>query len=193
LNAIDLSGARARHAAATPGPWRWAGYTNGRKPDVRLETVLGCGQVVMGFARWGFAAAQPTFAVYRNEGWPGVAGEPGFGQLWSLHELAEAERKAYPPTLAAVGPSYDVTPEGSERFYYRFDFHGIRHPDAAFLEHSWADMRDALAEIDRLRAALETAKEAFVALGTAYMTVTQRDRTTRAYIVVRDALGGGAL
>ncbi len=162
MKPIDLTGARARLAAATPGPWRWAGYTNGRKPDVRLETVLGCGQVVMGFERWGFFSAQPSFAVYRSEGWPGVAPEPGWGNLHTLHELAEAERKAYPPTLAAVGPTYDVRPEGPERFYYRYDFHGIRHPDASFIEHAWADLSDALAEVDRVEAERAIFEQALV-------------------------------
>ncbi|NNB86745.1 hypothetical protein [Corallococcus exiguus] len=53
-----LEAIRARHAAASRGPWRWFGYLSNR--DVGIE---GHGVTVMEFARWGARGAQPLFSV----------------------------------------------------------------------------------------------------------------------------------
>jgi hypothetical protein len=46
-------------AAATPGPWRWAGYIR----DLMVTTVDRGMIYVMGFKRSGLQGAQPTFQV----------------------------------------------------------------------------------------------------------------------------------
>ncbi|CAM3640204.1 hypothetical protein G4177_06020 [Corallococcus sp. ZKHCc1 1396] len=53
-----LEAIRARHAAASRGPWRWFGYLSNR--GVGLE---GPGITVMEFTRWGMSGAQPLFSV----------------------------------------------------------------------------------------------------------------------------------
>lgn len=57
--AVDLDAIRARHAAASRGPWRWFGYMSNR--DVSLE---GRGVTVMDFVRWGMSCAQPRWSVH---------------------------------------------------------------------------------------------------------------------------------
>ncbi len=126
MSPIDLAGARARLAAATPGPWRR--YGNVKHRVCYLATIDRGRIFVLDFERWGFGQAQPRFQV-RNRMVP-------LGKM-------EAEGEAY-------SPIWEVAPFGQPR--YRDDFQGIAHPDAAFIEHSWADLRDALAEVDRLAA-----------------------------------------
>jgi hypothetical protein len=54
---------RARHAAATPGPWRWFGRGGRRhkQVDVYLATVDRGRIYVMDFVRSGMSGAQPRF------------------------------------------------------------------------------------------------------------------------------------
>lgn len=137
MNPIDLTGARARLAAATPGPWRWYGDTETH--TVYLATTHSGRCHVMGFRRWGMRGAQPEFQVYDDYTLPDVRkrGSHGMVALSELETRAGADR----------GPRFDVAPPR-----YRHDFVGIAHPDASFIEHSWADLRDALAEVDRVEA-----------------------------------------
>lgn len=51
---------RARHAAATRGPWFWHGYLNSH--DVSLHGRPGMASV-MEFRRWGMQSAQPMFCT----------------------------------------------------------------------------------------------------------------------------------
>lgn len=51
---------RARHAKATPGPYRWRGY--GTNHTISLDSVAS-GNEVLGFRRWGFGGAQPVFCT----------------------------------------------------------------------------------------------------------------------------------
>lgn len=53
-----LESIRARHAAASRGPWKWFGYLSNH--DVSLE---GRGVTVMDFVRWGMSGAQPRWSV----------------------------------------------------------------------------------------------------------------------------------
>ncbi|MFP2898775.1 hypothetical protein [Corallococcus sp. 4LFB] len=53
-----LEAIRARHAAASRGPWRWFGYLRTR--EVSLE---GSRDTVMDFTRWGMSGAQPRWSV----------------------------------------------------------------------------------------------------------------------------------
>ncbi|MBZ4371447.1 hypothetical protein [Corallococcus sp. AS-1-6] len=53
-----LAAIRARHAAASRGPWRWFGYLRTR--EVSLE---GGRDTVMDFTRWGMSGAQPRWSV----------------------------------------------------------------------------------------------------------------------------------
>ncbi|MFB1482239.1 hypothetical protein [Corallococcus sp. RDP092CA] len=54
-----LEAIRARHAAATKGPWMWFGYL--RSHDVSLRVRRG--DSVMEFKRWGMSGAQPQFCT----------------------------------------------------------------------------------------------------------------------------------
>lgn len=57
---------RARHAAATPGPWRWFGNT--KFHSIYLATIHGGRRFVMNFCRWGFSGATPEFQIKRGSG-----------------------------------------------------------------------------------------------------------------------------
>lgn len=72
---------RARHAAATRGPWKWFGYANrSRKTGgFYLATAHGGRRYIMDFVRSGFRDAQPRFQP-----------EPHRGMLLAS-ELAEYE------------------------------------------------------------------------------------------------------
>lgn len=48
---------RARHAAATRGPWKWFGYLGARNVSLEAPGM----NTVMDFIRWGMNGAQPRF------------------------------------------------------------------------------------------------------------------------------------
>lgn len=174
MNPIDLTGARARLAAATPGPWRWYGDTETH--TVYLATTHSGRYQVMGFRRWGMRGAQPEFQVYDDYTSPDVRkrGSHGMAALSELETLAGADR----------GPRFDVAPPR-----YRHDFAGIGHPDAAFIEHSWADLRDALAEVDLLTAQSLAFEQALVDIVNGAWSDGERGAVDRA----RRALSARAL
>lgn len=103
---------RARHALATPGPYRWAGYAPNHTISLDSTTT---GNEVLGFRRWGMSSAQPVFCTR--------------GLLCAASEM--------------LAP--DSAPE-------RRRISKIEHPDAEAIAHSWQDVDDLLAEVDRLRA-----------------------------------------
>jgi hypothetical protein len=141
---VDLAGARARHAAATRGPWRWFGNTKCK--NVYLATTHSGRTYVMDFARWGMQSAQPTFRVCYG---PGPRGETDL--QWEpsrMVPLAELESCG-----AAHSPRWEVAPPGEPR--YRDDFAGINNPNAALIEHCWADLRDAFARVDQIEGEVE--------------------------------------
>lgn len=61
MTAAELKAVRARHEAATPGPYEWD-----VRPDshsVLLESKRSMAPVVMAFERWGMTGAAPAFVV----------------------------------------------------------------------------------------------------------------------------------
>lgn len=54
-----LAEIRARHDAATPGPWRWRG--NASSYDVHLRSIRSPLNVVLDYVRWGFQGCIPVF------------------------------------------------------------------------------------------------------------------------------------
>lgn len=116
---------RDRHAAATPGPWRWFGNTKVR--NIYLATVHSGRRFVMLFRRWDFGEAQPEFQVKTETG----------GVMVEASKLVE----------------YEVE--------YRKDISRIVHPDAIFLENSWADVDWLLRENARLQAELDATRVYF--------------------------------
>jgi hypothetical protein len=125
---INLDEIRARAAAATAGPWHWAGNT-----DMRWFALAywkpGAGRCsVMDFARWGMHSATPRFS--RDL------------MMFPAHEKVV----------------YEVAPNATRRAdpqVYRADITGIRHPDAEFLAASRQDVDDLLAVIDSVRRTAE--------------------------------------
>lgn len=103
---------RARHGAATPGPYRWRGYATSHQISLDSRAT---GDEVLAFRRWGMQRAQPVFGTK--------------GLLYPASELLKP----------------DTAPD-------RRRITAILHPDAEFLAHSWEDVRDLLAEVDRLKA-----------------------------------------
>lgn len=126
----SLQEIRDRAAAATNGPWHWAGNT-----DTRWVALCHWGQTgresVMDFERWGMQSATPRFHV------------PDDYWMRPAHENVV----------------YAVAPEATSRKdpkVYRADVAGIRHPDAIFLEHSRGDVDSLLGMIDKIRARAES-------------------------------------
>jgi hypothetical protein len=107
-----LAEIRARHNAATRGPYLWSGY--GSACTISLDSVA-TGNEVLSFRRWGFSRAQPVFCTD--------------GLLVAASEV--------------------LTPDSAPS---RKRITGIEHPDARAFAHSWKDVEDLLAEVDRLRA-----------------------------------------
>lgn len=141
---VDLTAARARHAAATRGPWRWSGSTRTR--DVHLATTHSGHAFVLGFERWGFNGGQPSFQVYAKPEHHTEA--PGSGLIYKLSELAEGDDKR--PDLPPKGPIFRHDATHRKCQGGRGEFYGIAHPDATLIERCWEDLRDAFAEVDRL-------------------------------------------
>lgn len=56
--AVDpVDAIRARHAAATRGPWKWFGYHGSHQIELCARDTI------MSFRRWGMRSAQPLFCT----------------------------------------------------------------------------------------------------------------------------------
>ena len=108
---------KERHAAATPGPWRWWGSTDMHSLELVAPRLMH--RAVMAVRRWGMRSAQPMFRDSET------------GILVPVAQIARFQ------------------------VHYRNDFNGIENPDAEFIEHSWQDVADLVAEVERLRAGEE--------------------------------------
>lgn len=120
---------KARAAAATPGPWRWRGNTDNRQ--IWLQTPRLCGMTIMDFERWGMQRAVPRFAVD--------------GLMHKADGMVV----------------YEVAPDATSRKdpkVYRADITSIKHPDAEFIASSRADVDWLVAEVERLRAAVNQSR-----------------------------------
>lgn len=132
---------RARHEAATRGPYQWYGYVEGRGikgsrsakrrcANVYLSTVARGRTFIMQFEKVGFKDAQPVFQVYRDgkkefpDGW-------GAGLMVGAGELAGG-------------------PDGFLK-EYSGEFVGINNQDAIAIAKSWEDIDVLIAEVDRLK------------------------------------------
>jgi hypothetical protein len=110
-----LAEIRARHVAATAGPYRWSGYVTNH--TISLDSAA-TGNEVLGFRRWGMQNAQPVFCAD--------------GLLCAAAEVLAPD------------------PAPGRGRITRVD-----HPDAEAIAHSWQDVEELLAEVDRLRALVE--------------------------------------
>jgi hypothetical protein len=183
--ALDIEAIRARHAAATPGPYRWAGNTD--YGDVRLAAAGG--SEVFALVERDRSHDDPesrAYASYLRDIQMKIDGE--FRSLTDDEITAEVHRsivqdeddgdgnelfKTY-KALAFYAPgfayehavdrvTYEVTryqdlPEDTPRSHpqiYRADVVDVRNPNARFLRDSWEDVRQLLAEVERLRDELE--------------------------------------
>jgi hypothetical protein len=178
---LDLSAIRTREAAATPGPWRWAGNMDNDDPRLvgaRFRDVLGH------IRRERTAEDRETrsYAEYLRdvEIWDQSLND-GKGRYRSYTEDEITERvhddwlhdswgePMKDSRMALVGGPgsfyrearelavYEVCREATSREdprVYRADIVGLRDPNAEFIAHARQDVADLLAEVDRLRAAL---------------------------------------
>lgn len=123
---------RERAAAATPGPWRWAGNVDAH--HIELTTVDRGMLYVMRFVRWGMRSAQPMFQPLP------------IGSHTAMVKATEV-------------PIFEVAPDATsreDRRVYRGDLIGLRHPDADFIAHSRRDVDYLVAQVDALEDALWT-------------------------------------
>lgn len=127
MSELDLEAIRARHEAATPGPWHWAGNTDVHRIYLANWTP-GLGRcTIMDFSRWGMQSARPRFAEDLM--------------------MVDADKRAV----------YEVAKAATSRLdprVYRADISSIDHPDAVFIAHARADIPALLAEVGSLRAKL---------------------------------------
>lgn len=183
----DVEQIRAAHAAATEGPYRWAGNTD--YGDVRL---VGHGSEVFAIVPHDRTVDDPQSRALAEH--LSMIREKVDGEFRPLtdDEIAERVRQsiAYdedweqPPTYDALAfyvpgfayehardnAVYEVTrykdlPEDTPRSHegiYRADVVDVRNPNARFLRDSWAYVDYLLGEVDRLRAK-DAAVTAFLA------------------------------
>jgi hypothetical protein len=181
---LDIEPIRARHAAATPGPYRWAGNTD--YGDVRLAARGG--SEVFALIDRERSVDDPQSRAYAS--YLSDISEVIDGRLRALTEGEIAERvraaiaydedEEQPPTYPAIAfyrpgfayehavdhVTYEVTryqdlPEDTPRSHpriYRADVVDVRNPNARFLRDSWEDVRRLLVEVDRQRAEVEQAR-----------------------------------
>lgn len=164
-----LAEIKARHEAATEGPYRWYGYVKGKGRDgdkgskrrrcenLHLATINRGRIYVMRFQRSGFNDAEPVF------------------QDQERHII----RGAGEFVTAFKTYSGEMTD-------------GINNPDAIALERSWEDRQFLLDEIDRLRGLIHHAwiHGAYPDCGYDQMTTEQKalyDAVLRGFDVTRGA------
>lgn len=172
---MNLDEIRARAAAATPAPWRWAGNMDNSDPR-----LTGNGGEVFGHIdrdRHRDDAECKRFASYLRE----QSISDGNGG-WRSYTDAEVEQRvtdewleddygnpATDSRLAFYGDPgpfyhcardlavYSVAPDATRRNdkrVYRADIVGLRNPNAIFIAAARQDVDDLLAEVDRLNALL---------------------------------------
>ena len=175
---LDVEQIRAVHAAATNGPYRWAGNTD--YEDVRLAGAGGT--EVFAIIEHDRTVDDPQSRAYAH--YLSVVREKVDGEFRSLTEDDIAERvrqsiaydedEEQPPTYSALafyvpGFAYehardravyqvarirelpDDTPRSDERIY-RADVVDVRNPNARFLRDSWAYVEFLLGENERVAA-----------------------------------------
>lgn len=134
LQPPTLDEIRDRHAAATPGPWRWAGNLDAH--HMELTTVDRGMLYVMRFVRWGTQSAQPMFQPLP------------IGAHTAMVKATEV-------------PIFEVAPDAVSRDdprVYRGDLVGLRHPDADFIAHARSDVPHLLELVERYEGALKAIK-----------------------------------
>ncbi len=152
---LDLDAIKARKDAATPGPWKWAGYTDG---SIELRTVGQGGRRIVTTVR-----TEPCLVELPGEDWSVTADACDSC-------LAESKKTMDPwlnyrcPKEANLDTVWLHDNDGDlirpanvwavrER-PYRNDVASVDHPDAEFIAHARQDIDDLVAEVEALRAAL---------------------------------------
>jgi len=133
-HSIDIDAIRERAAAATPGPWWWAGERTTQQISLDAYCPIGVCEV-LSFRRWGMQNAKPVFSDNAN-----------------CILLPDTENRLI----------YQVCPEATSHEdprVYRQTISGIRHPDAEFIARSRQDVEDLLAHIDELETQLQAVAE----------------------------------
>lgn len=174
---IDLDAIRARAAAATKGPWRWAGNVDFDDPR-----LIGAGGDILGHIpreRVRNDRAAEAYANYLREasvddgdgGWRSYTDEEIEEHVeaeWLIDSWGEPMKDERMAFYGEPGPFYHdarelaifaVCPEATDRSdprVYRADITGLRNPNAVFIAAARQDVDDLLAEIDRLRVGSES-------------------------------------
>ena len=152
---------RERWAAIPPGPWRWGG--NATCNELDLRTRGRGGQFLMQFVRWGFGRAQPRFPVWDEPG-------PWTENKWGImRPVWDRERD---PSLKARMLKVGMI---EKEVVYRGDIVGIDNPVARALAASPTDVERLIAEVERLRAVEQAARQLDEA-GDVYQRVAAEER-----------------
>jgi hypothetical protein len=171
----DLDEIRVRAAAATRGPWRWAGNMDHSEPR-----LIAPGRDVLGHfprerdmqdrearARIGYAIECEQVSDGHG-GWRPITEDEAAENVresWLLDEYDEVRKDDRMGFVndhlfydeARSLAVYEVCPTATDREdprVYRADIVSLRHPDAEFIAHARADVDALLAEVDRLGALL---------------------------------------
>ncbi|KNX38076.1 hypothetical protein [Luteipulveratus halotolerans] len=169
---LDLDAIRARHAATTEGPWFWWGNTDnhsaalcGRQPGVGVCEVVST--VTVDRSTTGREAdvnreslreyttmtedqIEDEIRAWAAESWDQPRSDARLALTDENHIRRNVEDVAVYQVARAQGLP-DDTPRDDERVY-RADICDVRNPNGKFLAASWADVRDLIAEVERLRA-----------------------------------------
>lgn len=185
MSGPDLGAIAARAAAATSGPWRWAGNVDTGDPYLASTTAgLGRRSVLwhVPFERTSDDSEAHQLREYLRDTkvFTGDKEHPyrsytkaeieeqvcelyvndPWGQPRTDQHLVFTHPEAHVAIDARTLAVFEVCPDATERNdqrVYRGDLVGIRNPDADFIAHARQDVDDLLAEVARLRALLGAA------------------------------------
>jgi hypothetical protein len=159
----------ARMAAATPGPWHWAGNVDTGEPYL-ATWIPGAGRCqVLSIGSEYRSSVGPAADKVRESAIEHDLGDPddvvrdwvhdSFGntvtdpRLWFMTDLMAAPAR----DLVIFEVAREATSRDDERVY-RGDIVGVRHPDAEFISNAPTDLAYLMAENARLQGVIEAVR-----------------------------------
>lgn len=172
VQAVDLNAIRGRLDAATPGPWFWWGNTDnhstalcGRQSGLGVCEVISTLSVDRSTTGTEADELRESLREYTGMDEEAIEAEvhdwayDEYGGHRSDERLAVTDADYIRRSVEEVAV-YEVAraqrlPDDTPRDHpkvYRADICDVRNPNGQMLAHAWQDIRDLIAEVDRLRA-----------------------------------------
>jgi hypothetical protein len=174
MTTLNLVAIKARHAAATPGPWRWWGNTDshnialvGHQPGLGVCEVISTLGVerdpkgrdadrIREYARDGEMTdeeVEEEVEKWATDAWGELHRDDRMAITDEHYIRHNAENLAVYEVARAQGLPEDTPREHPK--VYRGDVVDLRNANARFLAAAWKDVADLVAEVERLLAALD--------------------------------------